>query len=347
MKATQQNIAARCGLSQATVSMVLSGRQDVSISPEARERILQAAAELKYKPRRRKTYTFGVLMAPWILKRDESDPYHSFYARFFHALGTGATEYGYHVLFESWPSSSALPFCVQDGKVDGVIIRGWDPEAHAGPILKRVPVVQLYTVEEGVPAPSVMPDDRSIILHVMRTLHELGHRRIGFFSFGDPAQTGLLQRDRHRAYVDGLAALGLPNDPTLCTFTSFSTSGTAGMDVLADEVVTHFLGLADRPTAVLSPGDIYMLPFMRRAQARGWRIPQDLSVVGFDNVEACRHCTPPLASVEHPIEAMAAAAVEELVRRIEDPQRPVRHIRFDLQLVKRASMGPPAVLPAR
>ena len=297
---------------------------------------------MKYRSRRRKTGTLGVLTPQAVFEQDGNDSiYHAFYARILHALGVSATELGYHLLLEAWSDSTALPLCVRDRKVDGVIVRGWSREPRAAAILKRMPVVQLQTFEDGVPAPSIMPDNRGGILQAMRALRERGHSRIGFFSFGDPLRLGLFFAERYRAYQEGMVALDLSRDAGLSMFTEQSPASSGDYDLFADMVVAHFMALPERPTAVLAPSDAIMLPFIRRAQAHGWRVPDELSAVGYDNVSACGHSTPPLASLDQPIEAMATAAVNELVRRIEDPRQPVRHIRFDVQLIRRASLAPP------
>ncbi len=183
-----------------------------------------------------------------------------------------------------------------------------------------------------------MPDNVDGIRKAIGRLMDAGHRRIAFFAAGEPGHVH--QLERFVAYRDTLAGLNLGPQEPYVRITPGQPENLEALEARMHEIVDYFLHLPEPPTAALSYGDVYVLSFMRVARARGWRVPEALSLIGFDNTDACAYSRPPLTSVEQPLEAMAAAAVEELVHRLRHPESPVRHLRFALSLVERGSVAP-------
>ena len=162
----------------------------------------------------------------------------------------------------------------------------------------------------------------------------LGHRRIGLVA-------GLAQHRYSRARIDGyrsaLEAAGVPVDPELIRHGDWTRSGAA-------EAVEHLLRLKDRPTAIFACSDRMALGAYEQAAALGLRIPEDLSVVGFDDLPEARWLTPALTTVRQPVREMGATAARMLLQALEgvngaaaDRQPTVDRLELSTQLVVRDS----------
>jgi LacI family transcriptional regulator len=165
-----------------------------------------------------------------------------------------------------------------------------------------------------------------------RYLIRLGHRRIGFI-------TGALELgcavDRLAGYQAALTDHDLPSDPTLITTGDFHRpQGFAGAQAL--------LNRPDRPTAILASNDEMAFGAMEAARVHGLRIPDDISVVGFDDIPQASVVHPPLTTVRQPLEEMGRMATQMLLRLIAEPQLQVGRVALPTELVERQSCCPPA-----
>jgi LacI family transcriptional regulator len=142
--------------------------------------------------------------------------------------------------------------------------------------------------------------------------------------------------ERRRGYHAALAAAGILPDPSLEIEADFEISGGVG-------AAAELLGRPDRPTAVFAFNDNLAIGTMRAARARGLRIPEDLSVVGFDDSEHASLVTPELTTVRQPLAEMGRTAVN-LLRRLLDGQRvETLHVELGTRLIVRDSTAPPAL----
>jgi LacI family transcriptional regulator len=157
----------------------------------------------------------------------------------------------------------------------------------------------------------------------------LGHRRIAHLRGRTDLESA---HQRERGYRAALEAAGIPFDPALVAEGGYrAASATMGANALLD--------LADRPTAVFAANDLSALEVVRCAAERGLRVPADLSVVGFDDIPEAASHTPQLTTVRQPLEAMGAAAVEMLLRMLDDGEP--EPIRMPAELIPRGSTAPP------
>jgi DNA-binding LacI/PurR family transcriptional regulator len=186
-----------------------------------------------------------------------------------------------------------------------------------------------------VDAPSVGVDERAAGEIATQHLISLGHTRIGFVAGPEhylPTQLKAAGR------ATALASAGIV-DGALTAYTDFSRDG--GRRALAE-----LLERPEPPTAVICSSDIMALGAMHEAESRGVRVPDDLSVVGFDGIEAARWAEPELTTVEQPIELIAEQAVETLARLIESPRRELPNSYFRPTLRVRSSTAAPRLAPA-
>ncbi len=183
-----------------------------------------------------------------------------------------------------------------------------------------------------LPAPgvcSVLPDNHGAITAAVRHLLEHGHRRIGFV--GGLNQNDL--RERHEGYLAALNEAGITVDPALY----FSTSSTHEDDGRA--VARQLIALGLPCTALVVATDTNALGVMHELQAAGHRVPDDVAIVGFDDIEQAQYASPPLATMRVPFEVVSARAAEVLLSRIIDGVRPPEVVRVGATLVTRPSCG--------
>ena len=182
--------------------------------------------------------------------------------------------------------------------------------------------------------PSVSAAHMSGADQAMRHLLGLGHRRIA-------AITGpsgwIATEDRRRGYHAALAAAGILPDPALEAESDFQIGG--GLDE-----TKALLDLPDPPTAIFAFNDNLAIGAIQAARQRGLRVPEDLSVVGFDDVEHATIVTPTLTTVRQPLAEMGRTAVSLLVRLLEHQRFETLHVELGTRLVVRESTAPPRAL---
>jgi LacI family transcriptional regulator len=179
--------------------------------------------------------------------------------------------------------------------------------------------------------PTVLGAHRSGAEQAMRHLLTLGHRRIAAIT-GPPGW--LATDDRRAAYHASLAAAGIQPDPMLEIAADFQVGPAA-------RATAALLDLTDPPSAIFAFNDSIAIGVLHAARDRGLRVPDDLSVVGFDDIEPAILVAPALTTVRQPLSEMGRTAVDVLVRLLERRARETPHIELPTRLVVRASTAPP------
>jgi DNA-binding LacI/PurR family transcriptional regulator len=328
---TQKLIARRLGVSQAAVSYVLGGKAD-QISPAIGERILAFSRKCGYFQQTRRSAHRPQLLA-FIVAREgmHQDVFHARLLEGIQEGMAGADSLLVHHVASTPPEALARV-------VSGAIV------ATAGNVemLKRLrqlmPIVVLNDRTDLADVDGVRPDNAGGIRQAMTALHAGGHRRFAFFAirdFGGP------HGERYEAFLAEHARLGLPAPDPLWLFTPERTAGTVEeMNTLIAEALTRIAALSPRPTALICPADLYAAEFIRISREFGLRIPQDLSITGFDDLSICRQLSPTLSSVAQPLEAMGREAARLLLSRITEPELPARHTALSVTWMPRDSTGP-------
>jgi len=200
-----------------------------------------------------------------------------------------------------------------------------------------IPMVSLPQRFEGVRIDNVVSDDEEGSVGAVEHLVALGHRRIAFMTF-KPERQGQAGKARQMGYVRGLKAFGIPFDRSLVI-------DQEGEDVRMD-ITKSLMSSPNPPTAILAMNDIIATFLITRlAQDFGKTVPQDMSIVGFENLAHTPLFNPPLTTVTVPRRAMAVKACEMLLERIENPDMETRTVSFKTELVKRASCAPGPAWP--
>ena len=314
MAATIRELAAACGLSVSTVSKALNDYRDVS--EETRAMVREAAQRLGYRPsaiarglKLGRTQNLGVLYTD----DTQSGFTHNYFAPVLEAFKREAERRGYDITFITHRTGANgmtyLEHCLCRN-VDGVGIVNChfdDPEVQAliaGPL----PVV---TVDHAFPGCScVQSQNGEGMAELTRYLIAMGHRRIAFVSGEDIAVT----RTRRSSFLGVMREAGLSVPEAYMVFSLFH-------DPAAVRAATaQLLALPEPPTCIIMPDDYSALGGMEAIRAAGLRIPEDVSVAGFDGVPLLQMCSPRLTTVRQDTECIGTAAARRLVHLIERPQ---------------------------
>jgi LacI family transcriptional regulator len=332
---TSRDVARTAGVSQATVSRVLQGSDKVS--PATRERVLHAVVTTGYSlngvaraMKTRRTGTIGVVVARI------TNP---FYPEVLEALSAELATSGQRMVLwtSEGPGDVSALAAIREGMVDGVVFT--TVTAESVPLQEavrlRAPLVILNRSVEGLACDQVTSDNVAGSRAVAQYLVAHGHRRIGFIG-GPPGPS--TSAERRRGFREGLAAAGITWEDTLCRAGDFShADGHLAMREL--------LSLDDPPTAVFCVNDLTALGAVDGARSVGRRVPEDVWLVGYDDIAMAAWESFDLTTVRQPVPDMAAVAVRMLLDRIQDPSLAARHHRFPHQIVVRGSTAhraPPA-----
>jgi len=218
-------------------------------------------------------------------------------------------------------------------RVDGIVIGpSSDSMSHLEPFMDpNWPVVMVDRKFLDLEVPAVLVDNYHASLAAMEYLIRLGHRRIGIVA-GSRSQTVAL--DRIRGYRDALTRSGIPVDETLIRMRSYE-------DEHAHEATRALLALPSPPTAILSCSGRLTKGILSVIQKEGLRIPQDISLLTFDDLDWMSLVTPPLTAIAQPASEMGERAMEMLLRILQGEETlAAREVVLKTEFVERASCGP-------
>jgi LacI family transcriptional regulator, repressor for deo operon, udp, cdd, tsx, nupC, and nupG len=331
-------VAKRAGVSTATVSRVLS--QPNVVAPATRRRVLQAVERLGYEPnstaKNLRTLRTGKLL---VTVPDLSNP---FFSLILQGIEDAALREGYAVLVgdtqHDEKREERYALMLKRKEADGLIFLGHRmPEEAASYIRAQAPrcapVVNGCEFSPSLGVPSVHIDNAKAAYQAMDHLYALGHRRIGIV-------TGPLVSPLSRDRLSGATARAKKQKAErefIVMHGDFSIeSGAAAAERL--------LGRRERPTAIFCFNDEMAMGVIEVAKRLGVRVPQALSVVGFDDIRFSRHMDPPLTTIAQPMRQIGEGTVRLLLSILaggHDAETP-ESVTLPHKLVVRASTGPPA-----
>jgi LacI family transcriptional regulator len=332
-KLTIRQIAKLAGVSRSTVSRVINDHPNVS--PETREQVLQIVAETGFRPdpiaRSLSSRRAGIigLVIPLAIQSLFADP---FFARLMQGISQGCNLYDYilslfllHTLEEE---AKLYPRISRRQLLDGVIVtatRNGDPLIPQL-LVNRVPFV-LHGRHEDPRVSFVEVDNVAGAYSAVTHLVRLGRRRIALIT--GPSGS-LAAEDRKRGYLNALLERRVPVDEGLIIHGDFTaTSGYQAMQCL----------LPHEPDAVFVVSDSMALGALRALREAGKRVPDEVAVVGFDDMPQAATADPPLTTIRQPIQQTGVLAVEMLIDILENGADPPRRIILPTELVIRASCG--------
>lgn len=331
MTVTIADVAAKAGVSTATVSRVLSGLGRASSGTQSR--VLEAARDLGYRPsevarslKRRSTQTLGLIIT------DIENPY---FPQLVRSVEDAARAAGYTVLLcnaaDDPDRESAYLDLLVDRRVDGLVIAASSLGARHGDWLTAppIPVVLVNTAAPDADLPSIMSDNEGGTRMVTQHLLDLGHRRFGYLM---PPPRNVDAPERLAGVRRALRDAGLESD---ALEVARGEALVWGGEVAANELLDR----APETTAFIGYNDLMAIGALRAVRQRGRRVPEDASVVGFDDVALAAYVDPPLTTISQRTEEMGRWAVERLVG---DDEIGPSSVRLPVDLQIRGSSGPAA-----
>ena len=339
MARTLEEVARLAGVSRSTVSRVINDHP--SVREETRVRVWEAIRKSGYRPHAvarslvtKRTQIVGMVI-PEVVSHLFTDPFFPILLR---SATEACNERGYQLMLSLFSSSAdrqeIYQRLVRNAYLDGVIVAS---AALGDPLISDL-------LRDGVPFVCVgrSPDERVHSVDVdnvggtqmaVEHLIRLGHRRIGMVT-GRPDMTA--GQDRVEGYRQALVAHGIPVDEDLIIEGDFTeASGMAGMQRM----------LPAEPSAAFMASDTMAVGALKALRQAGRRVPQDISLVSFDDIPVASATEPPLTTVRQPIGRMAVLAVEALLDLIEQPGSGPQRIVLPTQLVIRESCSGKEVVP--
>ena len=320
--ATIRDVAREAKVSIASVSYALNGGG--TIGEEVRVRVREVASRLGYRPNRSaQAVRTGRSMTLGLVLPDLRNPYFPELAQ---SVERAARNVGYTVVLIDTRNSlgeeeEGLRHLEQRG-VDGLI---WCRTSmkQPSPTDFGAPVVVIGPTETA--CDTVTADDTKGGRLIGRHLLKMGHKSIGIISGvgisddRNDRRSGLLAEIKGRANV------------------AWEVQTPRNTMELEPQVVEHIL--RGDVTAISCGNDLIAIGVLRALRIAGRRVPEDVSVVGFDDIPWAEIVTPMLTTINQPVSEMAAAALTLLLDRLQEPERPVRHFKVDVSLVERESVA--------
>jgi DNA-binding LacI/PurR family transcriptional regulator len=311
--ASLRDVANRAGVSVATASRVVSG--SAAVRPETRERVERAVRELLYVPpgRVEPSGAIGLLVPEF------GNPV---FAALAQAMETHATRAGFATILCNTAGSAML----LERHVDGMLficaevtdIRG--EHSHYRQLLDRgARLVFVNGNSEALPVSSVGVDERASGRLATEHLLELGHRRTGFAAGHEFAQP---TREKLAGRADALREAGIEPSEHVEHADFTVTGGRQALRAIMENAN------GERPTGIICSNDLMAIGALQEATLLGLRVPEDLSIVGFDGIDAATWTQPALTTVEQPIDEIAGTAVSALQTLIDEPDQAVPSFTF-------------------
>ncbi|MBE0414202.1 LacI family DNA-binding transcriptional regulator [Yoonia sp.] len=303
---TLHDVAARANVSTATVSRCLNLPDQVT--RRTRDKVMQAIADLGYAPNfgaramaSRRTNTIGAIIPTME---------NAIFARGLQAFQEELRTHGFTMLVAS---SSYRPDIEQE-QIRSLVARGADallligherdPEIYRFLEAQSIPALIVWAYDPRIARPSVGFDNRAAMHDLAKEVLRRGHRRLALISA--PVAMNDRARERQEGIHDAMCAAGLdPRDLQLVETPYAIENGAMAFDAL--------MARQPRPTAVLCGNDVLAVGAMRRARELGLRVPDDVSITGFDDIELAQVVYPPLATVHVPHREMGRRAAQTLI----------------------------------
>ena len=310
-RVTASDVAVKAGVSQTTVSVVLSGRDGNGIPEDTRKRVRDAATILGYRPHglaralaRGRTDVFGIVLfheAP----TTDADSYflRTMLNRLLHnVLGSKRNP----LLFASLPYDPLDPYLLNDGRADGFILISPDIDDPVIAFLEnqRIPFVSIGTRGDFRAGAWVDVDNEIGVAAAVGRLADAGHRHIAHLSGPHGNWDAEM---RQEAFLREMASRCLPVPE------GFIACGAFIADE-AETVALELLSRPNRPTAIFAGNDNMAIGAYRAARRLNLRLPEDVSIIGFDDIEQAAALSPPLTTLAQPVAEMAESAVTLLTR---------------------------------
>jgi DNA-binding LacI/PurR family transcriptional regulator len=305
-------VAARAGVSIATVSRAIN--RAATVDPVLVERVWQAVAELNYFPNTQaRALVSGRSRLLGMIVSEITNP---FFPELIHEFERVAVERGYEILIASTNyERQKMEVCARrmlERKVDGVAVMTFGIEDFLFErfAAENIPVVFIDAAPSRPLSSFLTVDYRAGIHEAVQHLAVLGHRRIGFIAGPLRLRSAAA---RKTAFVDSMRSIGLKSEPDWLVEGDHTLDG--GRDAMQ-----KILALPNRPTAVLCSNDMTAIGVQHALFEAGLKVPEDLSIIGFDDIHLAEYTIPPLTTIRMSCRDIALQAINRLMEHLQlDP----------------------------
>lgn len=333
-RATLKDVAQLAGVSTATVSYALSGKR--TISEETKQRVNDAIKQLDYVPdlnarglSMRDSKLIGVVV-PQTEPGDRLMFQNSFYSEILGSIEYFARQQGYHILISATDANESYLTLAKKRNLDGIIVIGMYPDEFYRQMKKtQIPIVLIDSYCNDHYYHNIRIDDAYGSFLATRYMLENGHEHIAFF-VGQIKENGVMKK-RLLGYQQALQEFEVPYRKEYVFEGQIDYN--SGID-LANRLMESGLPA----TGVVAAADILAIGAVKGFFEAGKYVPEDYSIIGFDDVEISQYLTPGLTTIRQQISLKGQRAVELLLKHIEDPTLPKQEEILPLQLVVRGSV---------
>ena len=334
MRATLKDVAELAGVSSATVSYVLSGKR--TISEDTKVKVYDAIEKLDYVPdlnarglSMRDSRLMGVVV-PQTEPGERLMFQNSFYSEVLGSIEYYARQQGYHILISATDANESYMTLAKQRNLDGIIVIGMYPDIFYHQMKKtQIPIVLIDSYCNDHYYHNVRIDDAYGSYIATRFLLEKNHREIGFFA-GQIKENGVMKK-RLLGYQQALEEYGVPYKEAYVFEGQIDyESGIS----LANKLLSSKVPV----TGIVAAADILAIGIMKGLYEAGCRVPDDYSIIGFDDLEISRYLTPGLTTVKQQISLKGQKAVELLLKHIADQTLPKQEEILPLELIERGSV---------
>lgn len=335
------DVGACAGVSVATASRALNPASLHPVNGATRRRVEEAAAKLGFRPNGlARSFQFGRSQTIGVLVHDVRDAYFNEFAR---GASDAAEVAGYLTVICNTDRDPDRELryvqMLVDNRAAGILFVGGGLEDRAyqrrlGPCLAEMPSYGGVAVALGPRAgrlPAELPDNQGGARLATEHLLGLGHRRIGLIDGPPRLRTSA---ERRRGYEEALSAAGVVADPAWVVPGDYTVETGA-------VAIARLVEAGSGVTGVFVSNDAMAIGAINECRRRGWRVPEDLSLVGFDDMPLASLVDPPLTTVSVPMAKIGAAGVERILALLAGEQRGSARTVHPVGLVVRASTAPP------
>lgn len=336
MAFTLKSIANLSGVSITTVSRVLAGKPGVN--KETRDKVISIAKSLDYKVnlnarsmKTNRTNTIGLVVA---------DITNQFYSEIAKTIEIQARKLGFTVIVANTDNSaeqeSQIINAFQNRKVDGFIFASCtiNDKSVQQLINDGTPAILFHRhLNNGFKHHFIGGNDEEGVEKAVKHLYDLGHRRVAFISGSIEFSTG---SERLRSFIRQRELLGLNMDPCLIKEGGYDSEKTK-------KAVKELFSMTDKPTAIFASNDFMALEVMSDVIELGYKVPEDISIIGFDNIPLASHKRINLTTMDIQITQGATLALMNLINMIDriSSSKDFINIRLETTLIQRGSTAPP------
>ena len=327
-----RDIAKIAGVSSATVSRVINGSS--SVKPATAECVRRVIDELKFIPNgSATTLKYGRSSIYGLVVPDITNP---FFPEFIQSFERILADTNFNMMLATTESQALR---IQKtihrmlvSQVGGIALLASEIESAPieAVINKRVPLVTLDRRLVGKGLSDVCVDSTGGMRQAVKHLFDLGHRKIGYIG-GSAGPT--ISDHRLHSFLLAMGSFGLPAEPLFLRVGNYRING-------GENAMTELLELTERPTAILTANDLTAIGALRVIHNRGYSVPGDFSIVGFDDIELSDIVYPPLTTLRLSRRDLAKAFVTALETLGSSPHRDGTQYRIETTLVRRSSTGP-------